>query len=33
MELEDCKPLTDAVERAHKLKIEGHDKWKLLSQS
>lgn len=25
MELEDCKPLTDGVEKAYKLKIEGFD--------
>ena len=25
MELEDCKALTDAIERAHTIKIEGFD--------
>jgi hypothetical protein len=25
MELEDCQPLTNAIERAHSLKIEGFD--------
>lgn len=25
MELEDCKPLTDAIQKAYNLKVEGHD--------
>jgi len=27
MELEDCKALTDAIENAYDLKIEGYDNW------
>lgn len=30
MELEDCKALTDAIENAYDLKIEGYDQWSIM---